>query len=276
LAATALLPAAALAQTVSPPTPWEDTPQVRLNTPARAAQPVPAPVRKPLVRPSTPQRVAQSPRPIVQQAQPMQVDTRDYRSAAAAAPAYHRMERGGRVDGDWNDPRHELREWDRYDLYPPAEGRHWMRYHDDALLVDRSGRIEDGRYGLDWDEYDDDHGPHVPVYSGRGDYRPDARDYAWVEGDDRYADYEDEAPYYEEEDGRREERIERRYVSRGHHGGYRDDDYPPGTIITETTVTIAPTVTTHSYHADEAAPPPRKLKRVYKRKIVTRNLGERG
>jgi hypothetical protein len=205
----------------------------------------------------------------------MQVDTRDYRSAAAAAPAYHRMERGGRVDGDWNDPRHELRDWDRYDLYPPAEGRRWMRYHDDALLVDRSGRIEDGRYGLDWDEYDDDHGPHIPAYSGRGDYRPDARDYAWVEGDDRYADYEDEAPYYED-DGLREERTERRYVSRGHHGDYRDDGYPPGTIITETTVTIAPTVTTQSYYADEAAPPPRKLKRVYKRKIVTRNLGERG
>ena len=119
--------------------------------------------------------------------------------------------------------------------------------------------MHDGRYGMAWDEWQDqwaydDRG--VPVYSGDGDFYPGEEDYAWADG---------EGGAYAE----------------GYEQGYRSDGnyaygtcpqacaYPPappayphgygygygwgygaGMVVTETTVTTAPTVVTETWEEE--------------------------
>ncbi|HEX8063253.1 MAG TPA: RcnB family protein [Allosphingosinicella sp.] len=82
--------------------------------------------------------------------------------------------------------------WQMFGFPAPMPGGHWVRYYDDALLIDADGRVMDSRYGWDWDRsgdrmaYDD------------GGYDDEAY------GDDGYGDED----YDEGDDARR-----------GHHGG---------------------------------------------------------
>lgn len=93
---------------------------------------------------------------------------------------YRHVGRGYRLPHFWLSPNYIVSDWGRYGLWQPGYGQNWIRYYDDALLIDGGGRVLDGRYGLDWDrgnyDYgygygngDDDYG-----YGGGGyDYRPD-------------------------------------------------------------------------------------------------------
>ena len=170
-----------------------------------------------------------------------------------------RIERGFVVPHFWFGPQFHVRNWAMYGFPQPLHGGRWIRYYDDALLIDRAGRVMDGRYGYDWDRYGDDWGyddSGIPIYVGGDGYYDD--DYY---GDGDYAEGPcDCGPTYR-------------------HGGYGGYGYGHGgMVITETTVTTEPTVETHVYYEDveEAAP-----RRVVKRRTVRRSRpapqpGERG
>jgi Ni/Co efflux regulator RcnB len=100
-------------------------------------------------------------------------------------PHIRRIDRGHMVPRFWASPRFHVRHWQMYGFPQPTAGHRWVRYYDDALLVDGRGRVRDGRYGMDWDRYGDRWGyddSGIPVYVGDGDFQPDEQDYAWVEG----------------------------------------------------------------------------------------------
>jgi Ni/Co efflux regulator RcnB len=169
-----------------------------------------------------------------------------------------RIGRGGFVSSGWFGPQFVVPNWNMYGFPQPYGGGRWIRYYDDALLIDRSGRVLDGRYGHDWDRYGDRWGYDdrgVPVYVGDGDYEPREDDYEWAE---RW-----------EERGGRDVIVDRR-----HHGGQAYGyGYGHGCgcgpmVVTETTTTTAPVVelvTTYEYvteyvpHRAKAAPRKRKV-----------------
>ena len=86
--------------------------------------------------------------------------------------AYRQPYRGYRLPGYWVAPRFHVADWNRYGLYAPTGGYNWVRYYDDAVLVDGAGGVSDWRGGLDWDAYD------------RSDYAYDARGYDDRRGSD--------------------------------------------------------------------------------------------
>lgn len=99
-----------------------------------------------------------------------------------------RFHRGATIPHVWFGPQFHVQNWGLYGFPQPFAGGRWIRYYDDALLIDRDGRVRDGRYGMDWDrygerwDYDED---GVPIYAGDGDYEPDDHDYEWAERMDR-------------------------------------------------------------------------------------------
>jgi Ni/Co efflux regulator RcnB len=108
--------------------------------------------------------------------------------------SWTRIDRGGFVPGFWAGPQFMIRDWNMYGFPQPFDGGRWIRYYDDALLVDRYGRVRDGRYGYDWSRYRDRWADRdgIPVYVGDGDYEPRDWDYEWADrwerGDVDYAD----------------------------------------------------------------------------------------
>ena len=222
-------------------------------------------------------------------------------------PGMHRMKgfqrfgRGHIVPPHFRGGQFIVHDWRGFGWPAPMPGGHWIRYHDDALLIDRDGRVIDGRYGWDWD--------------GRG-------------GDDMaYEGYEDDYAYGLDEDYDRDEWDDGR---RGHHGDrtvrvYRHDGQgdcrrscapvrhlpppPPHpgygygygagygyagcgcgpVVITETTTTTAPVMETRTYYETvyERAAPRRHYKKAtvrYSKPAVRRSVkaapaprpGERG
>jgi Ni/Co efflux regulator RcnB len=133
-------------------------------------------------------------------------------AVAAAAPRhmrgqfreFRRFNRGQVLPHYWAAPQFHVRHWQTYGFPQPMPGYRWVRYYDDAHMVDGRGRIRDSRYGYDWDRYDrswnrDEHG--IPVYVGDGDWAPGERDYAWAEEADEggwdYSEYGDVGGYRE-------------------------------------------------------------------------------
>lgn len=85
---------------------------------------------------------------------------------------WQRVGRGWRMQPYWWSPRFRLHDWRMYGLPEPRSDWFWIRYYDDALLVDRYGTVHDGRWGVDWDRYGerwdrDQFG--VPYYQGYED-----------------------------------------------------------------------------------------------------------
>lgn len=178
-------------------------------------------------------------------------------------PRYRTIGRGGMLPQYWSGPRYGISNYGMYGFDRPANGSRWVRYYDDALLVDGRGRIQDGRYGMDFDRYGDhwdrdDRG--IPVYVGDGDYRPRYRDYAWSDrferdGNDELAydrDYPYDHRYGGEGRGGPEGRDEHDYG----RGGYGDSSYGRygqgysgygfgGYTVTETVTTTTGPSTVH-------------------------------
>ncbi|QLC26198.1 RcnB family protein [Parasphingopyxis algicola] len=60
---------------------------------------------------------------------------------------------GGFLPSYFLAPRYYVVNYPTYGLARPAYGYRWVRYHDDAYLVDGRGHIADGRYGVPYDRY---------------------------------------------------------------------------------------------------------------------------
>ena len=188
---------------------------------------------------------------------------------------FKRIQRGFIVPHFWWGPQFHVQNWSLYGFAQPMHDRRWIRYYDDALLIDREGRVHDGRWGMNWDEYGDRW-----AYDDRG------------------------IPYYDEDEGYEDyDRDERGYAEHhvppppppmpcpqacGHHGygsGYAYPGYgygygygwmPGGMVtITETTVHAAApqTVTETVYIEKKVKSTPR---RSYKRAKPRPQPGERG
>lgn len=63
---------------------------------------------------------------------------------------YARLERGYAMPRFWMDPTYRVADWQFYGLSRPRYDGRWIRYYDEAVLVDGSGRVLD-TVDLDWD-----------------------------------------------------------------------------------------------------------------------------
>ena len=110
--------------------------------------------------------------------------------------AYHRPVRGYALPTYWNTPRFYISDWSTYGLSQPQYGYNWVRYYDDAVLVDGRGSVYDSVGQVDWDRYD---GGYEAAYD-QGGY-DDRDDQVYASRDDRYApsqpDYRDDRGYQE-------------------------------------------------------------------------------
>jgi Ni/Co efflux regulator RcnB len=174
-------------------------------------------------------------------------------------PHYRRIDRGLMVPQYWWGPRFQVMNWGNYGLPQPIHGGRWVRYYDDALMIDSHGRIHDGRWDMTWDQYDDqwdydDRG--IPIYVGNGAFHPDDRDRAWVErqqGRGGAYGYGHHQQAY------------------GHPGyGYGYGYGYGGMVVTETTVTTSPTVIQTTVYEDVVQSAPRRSYRKKARRIASK------
>jgi Ni/Co efflux regulator RcnB len=80
-----------------------------------------------------------------------------------------RMQRGFVIHPFWFGGQFQINNWQVYGFADPGPDRRWVRYYDDAYLIDGDGRVVDYRYDLDWDRYGEDWEVEdgVPAYRGR-------------------------------------------------------------------------------------------------------------
>lgn len=93
---------------------------------------------------------------------------------------------GGFIGASFFAPQFHIQNWGLYGFAPPPPRHRWVRYYDDAYLIDGRGQVFDTRYDVAWDRYGErwGEGPDgVPYYIGHGDYHPGDRDYTYVEDD---------------------------------------------------------------------------------------------
>jgi Ni/Co efflux regulator RcnB len=72
-------------------------------------------------------------------------------SDSDAARGYRRVGRGYVVPAYLRTAAYFVTDWRGFGLARPARGLTWMRYYDDALLIDAAGRVRDVRYDIDWE-----------------------------------------------------------------------------------------------------------------------------
>ena len=84
---------------------------------------------------------------------------RDMRGDRGASGRFH-PRRGFFIPRFFVSPTYFVSNWGSYGLAAPADGQRWVRYYDDAVLIDDRGYIYDTAPGVDWDGY----GYPVPDY----------------------------------------------------------------------------------------------------------------
>lgn len=77
--------------------------------------------------------------------------------------SYQPPVRGYVLPSLWLNPHYVVSDWPGYGLAEPGWGRRWVRYYDDAVLVDGRGVIHDSVRDVPWGRYGE--GP-VPAYVG--------------------------------------------------------------------------------------------------------------
>jgi Ni/Co efflux regulator RcnB len=270
LAASAALTPMAAAQTVSDPDPFS-APSVSVGAGAAVAAPRAAPphavpmARSPQaaphghwgVRGAGPRPPAAHPRamrpPIVTPAPMTREIRREFRHRGPVQGhhfGFRRVHRGGFVPQFWWGPQFIVRNWSHHGFPQPFHGGRWIRYYDDALLIDRYGRVHDARSDWEWDRYGDrwdrdENG--VPVYVGDGDFEPERWDYEWAEGWDRGEYRED----YAEDRGPPPPPMPAPGYGVYGHGGYGYGYAPCAcgpVVVTETIVTTPAVVEQVTYY----------------------------
>jgi hypothetical protein len=94
-----------------------------------------------------------------------------------------RLQRGFIVPRFFWGPQFQINNWQMYGFADPGPDGRWIRYYDDAYLIDHDGRIRDSREGLDWDRYGEqwEMADGIPAYRGSRAYRPGREDEEWAE-----------------------------------------------------------------------------------------------
>jgi Ni/Co efflux regulator RcnB len=191
---------------------------------------------------------------------------------------FKRIHRGFIVPHFWWGPQFHIQNWSLYGFAQPLPGRRWIRYYDDALLIDQYGRVHDGRWGMNWDEYED-----------RWAY--DDQGIPYYDGDEEYEDYDRDERGYAEHDGPPPPPPPMpcpqacahpgygygyAYPGYGYGYGYGYGWMPGGMVtITETTVhAAAPQTVTRKIYIEK--PVKTKVRRSYKRAKPRPQPGERG
>lgn len=64
--------------------------------------------------------------------------------------AYRRLDRGHRLPGYWSNASFGINDYLSFGLSAPPYGYHWVRYYDDAVLVDGRGEVWDTVGGIGW------------------------------------------------------------------------------------------------------------------------------
>ncbi|WP_019831549.1 RcnB family protein [Sphingomonas sp. PR090111-T3T-6A] len=64
--------------------------------------------------------------------------------------AYKRPEPGATLPQIWLNPDYTISDWRGWGLAQPAQGTRWVRYYDDAVLIDDAAKVKDVRYAVDW------------------------------------------------------------------------------------------------------------------------------
>ena len=123
---------------------------------------------------------------------------------------HQRLRRGGNIHFFWFAPQFHVGNWQAYGFHAPGENQRWVRYYDDAYLIDGYGRVIDERNGVDWSR----HGEDWADYDGIPGYRGE-----WSEHSEHYAE-----GGHDEHSGYREHHAEMRG---GHHGGHGPMMPPP-------------------------------------------------
>jgi Ni/Co efflux regulator RcnB len=205
---------------------------------------------------------------------------------------FHRFGPGHVVPPQFRSRQFFVNNWQMFGWPAPMPGGHWIRFHDDALLIDRDGRVVDGRYGWDWDGrggrmayddggYEDDYAYGDEDYD-RDDWDDDGRGHHGKAG--RHGRGDRMVRVYRHGDGYKGDRGDcRRSCTRvrhippppphpGYGYGYGGYGYGYGcgcgpVVVTETTTTTAPVVEKHVYYETvyehRAAP-----RRHYKKPVV--------
>ncbi|MDV3455535.1 RcnB family protein [Sphingomonas sp. HF-S4] len=166
--------------------------------------------------------------PMVARANPHRWTMRDGRwDAGYRAPGgwngYHRLHRGATLPGYWRGNDFRVHDYLSFGLAAPPAGYSWVRYYDDAVLIDDQGSVWDSIDGISWG------GAAAAASASAGFVNADARAGAGypapriqpVDPDDYYDDRDDR------DDGRYDgppPRFDDRYDDRG---PYRDDYAPP-------------------------------------------------
>ena len=75
-------------------------------------------------------------------------------NAPGGYAAYRRPVRGYVLPAYWNTPRFHVDDWRAFALPQPPVGYRWVRYYDDAVLIDGRGAVYDTEFGVDWDRLD--------------------------------------------------------------------------------------------------------------------------
>lgn len=166
--------------------------------------------------------------PTVMRTNPHRWTMRDGRwDAGYRAPggwnAYRRLHRGGRLPGYWMGADYRVDDYLSFGLAAPPPGYSWVRYYDDAVLVDREGSVWDSIDGIGWG------GPVAVASADAGYARADSRAGAGypppriepVDPQDYYDDGPPPPPFDAPPPPRRHDDVER------YHGPYPGGYAPP-------------------------------------------------
>lgn len=150
---------------------------------------------------------------------------------------HSRLRRGGSIHSYWFAPQFYIGNWGAYGFYQPGADQRWVRYYDDAYLIDGGGRVIDERYGVNWNGYGEEWEEHdgVPGYRGAWRDSSDEDEYSEEEyaerrddgddmrgdRDDMRDDRDDQRDDREDMRGDRDDRREmrERHVEMRRHGG---------------------------------------------------------
>jgi Ni/Co efflux regulator RcnB len=190
---------------------------------------------------------------------------------------WKRFGRGHVIPPHFRNRQFFVHNWQSFGWPAPMPGGQWIRYYDDALLIDAHGRVMDSRYGWDWDR----RGGHMAYDEGRYDEGYD-EDYAG------YDDYGRDDHGYDDDGGDcRDDCGPVRHVppppphpGYGHGYGYGSAygyGYGAGcacgpVVVTETITTTAPVMETRTYY--ETVTEHRAAPRRHYRKPVVRHYSK--